>query len=88
MNKPWAGFCLFITSVGLSLLLITDAYAYFDQGTGSLLIQSGVAFLGIMIMYFRKLRFFCISFFWRFFMKFKKKPLLSESELEKKHTEL
>ncbi|KTD06824.1 hypothetical protein [Legionella jamestowniensis] len=82
-----AATCL-CTSLGLNLFFINNAYAYFDQGTGSLLIQSCIAFFGVMMVYLHRLRAVFSSFFRHLFMKLRKKTIASKTEPETKSTEV
>ncbi|WP_454781367.1 hypothetical protein [Legionella sp. WA2022007384] len=53
----------------LNLLVIKGAYAYFDYGTGSLLIQSLVAFFGVVAMFFNRIKELVLAFFRKLFSK-------------------
>ncbi len=65
---------LIIHAIALNLLFTSDVYAYFDQGTGSLLIQSTIAFFGIMMVYLHRIKATVTAFFHKFFLKRKPKP--------------
>ncbi|MCA0402996.1 MAG: hypothetical protein LCH30_04270 [Proteobacteria bacterium] len=47
----------------LAIFSTTNAHAYFDHGTGSLLIQSIIAFFGMIAVYFYRMKAYLFSFF-------------------------
>jgi hypothetical protein len=61
----------FIIQISIFSLLSSNAHAYFDHGTGSLLIQSTIAFIGMLACYFRALKARSINFFKKLFIKIK-----------------
>ena len=72
-----------ITGMSLNIFLISNAYAYFDPGTGSLLIQSCIAFFGIIMVYMHRFRTVFLSVLQRCLMKLKKIFWSSQTELDK-----
>lgn len=70
-----------ITQIALlNFLLIESAHAYFDYGTGSLLIQSMIAFFGMSMMYFKRIKEWVISLFHKVF--YPQKSSIPEKKLD------
>ncbi|WP_131777716.1 hypothetical protein [Legionella fairfieldensis] len=65
----------------INITWISNAYAYFDYGTGSLLIQSMIAGFGAIIMFFNRIKHYLHSLFCKIFFR-KEKQILPHDDLK------